>query len=162
MYNTRPTTRERPGRDNPASHTRFRNWTPSHIVFENLKYPKGWRRFRRQRPGWCDGDGCGRCCWGQIRWTWRRDWPEGRVWKSGSSLEQKPVVSSRKQNEIFTSVHSNHTTSWRHVNGYSLSTLTVDSEVIWKLAGITYSMLKHLPFSSAERKRGKRISPTFN
>lgn len=46
---------------------------------------------------------------------------------------------------------------WWHVNGYSLSTLTVDSEVIWKLAGITYSMLKHLPFSSAEAKRGKRI-----
>lgn len=43
------------------------------------------------------------------------------------------------------------------VNSYSLSTLTVDSEVIWKLAGITYSMLKHLPFSAAETKTGKRV-----
>lgn len=51
---------------------------------------------------------------------------------------------------------------WWQVNGYSLSTLTVDSEVIWKLAGITYSMLKHLPFSSAETKTGKHIQRTFN
>lgn len=29
-----------------------------------------------------------------------------------------------------------------------LRTLTVVSEVIWKLVGITYSMVKHLPFSS--------------
>lgn len=29
-----------------------------------------------------------------------------------------------------------------------LRTLTVVSEVIWKLVGITYSILKHLPFSS--------------
>lgn len=35
---------------------------------------------------------------------------------------------------------------------YLLRTLTVDSEVIWKLVGITYSIVKHLPFSSPETK----------
>lgn len=34
---------------------------------------------------------------------------------------------------------------------YLLRTLTVDSEVIWTVVGITYSMVKHLPFSSPEK-----------
>lgn len=37
------------------------------------------------------------------------------------------------------------------MNSDLLRTLTVDSEVIWKLVGITYSMVKHLPFSSPGR-----------
>lgn len=40
-----------------------------------------------------------------------------------------------------------------NMNNYLLSTLTVDSEVIWTLVGITYSMVKHRPFSSPETKK---------
>lgn len=52
------------------------------------KYLTGWRRFQKRRPGWCDVGGCGRCYSKQNQWTWRRGWPEERVWQNGSSLEE--------------------------------------------------------------------------
>lgn len=50
----------------------------------------------------------------------------------------------------------------------SLSTLTVDSEVIWTLVGMTYSMVKQRPFSSpgetpeAQRQAIRREAPGKN
>lgn len=156
MYNTRPTTRERPGRE-ILLHTLASETGPqTHRVWES-KIPERMKKIPETKAR-------------MVRWG--RMWPmllrtnpmnmKKRLTR-GKGVEERIISGTetsrfkQEQNEIFMSGHSNHTKPWWHVNGYSLSTLTVDSEVIWKLAGTTYSMLKHLPFSSAERKRGKRI-----
>lgn len=63
-------------------------------------------------------------------------------------------VGSRETSRLFPLPRSAPCSPWPGVEGqrYLLSTLTVDSEVSWALAGITYSMVKQRPCSSPARQ----------